>query len=505
MKITRKLLVLVFILVLPAAIRAESAFQIVVKEGGIEKTIVVGTLVADELLLTSYKSLNRDIFVEEYAEYSVKDPATGAQYKAELKAKELDSDLALLSVSGLSGEPVTISMEASEVGRRVYVLVSVGSRHDGILHSVIELEDGNTRYRITSIIGENEGGAPLMNNCNELLGISQTHPSDSSGVDVSLGISGTLDRVVAFLQEQGVTPQVSSEVCPSIEDQLSQAKELADELRTETDTLEEKGQRQQEEKAALEQKLEEITQSESENRQADQEQLQELEAQRAALVKRLRKQEAELSRRQGEIEEQLRQQQDLEEQIEGKERERQLKEEELARHDREREQLGRLHWAIGIGLAILLLVVVAVVRRQLHTRKRQLSESTQELAVARSNLERSDATFPDVVLVSVGPVQREFRIKVNGISLARSETGHVIGRSSANADCVIGVESVSRKHARLRVDGQSMTIEDIGSLNGTSLNGVRLKPGESRVVRDGARITLGDVNLVVQFLQHRSQ
>ncbi|HOX24363.1 MAG TPA: SpoIIE family protein phosphatase [Candidatus Krumholzibacteria bacterium] len=71
---------------------------------------------------------------------------------------------------------------------------------------------------------------------------------------------------------------------------------------------------------------------------------------------------------------------------------------------------------------------------------------------------------------------------------------HEIGRGST---CEIRLDepSVSRLHARLQVAGGSVRLEDLGSSNGTRLNGQRLTgPTE---VRSGDTITLGNVSLKV--------
>jgi DNA-binding winged helix-turn-helix (wHTH) protein len=58
------------------------------------------------------------------------------------------------------------------------------------------------------------------------------------------------------------------------------------------------------------------------------------------------------------------------------------------------------------------------------------------------------------------------------IPLAPGET--VIGRA-ADADVVIESPKVSRRHARVVVDGGRAVIEDLGSTNGTSVNGSRIE------------------------------
>jgi predicted component of type VI protein secretion system len=64
-----------------------------------------------------------------------------------------------------------------------------------------------------------------------------------------------------------------------------------------------------------------------------------------------------------------------------------------------------------------------------------------------------------------------------------------IGRE-ANNDITINDPEVSRKHARLYVQGGNMILEDLGSTNGTSVNGQRLTG--PYVLRAGEIITLGE-------------
>jgi hypothetical protein len=69
-----------------------------------------------------------------------------------------------------------------------------------------------------------------------------------------------------------------------------------------------------------------------------------------------------------------------------------------------------------------------------------------------------------------------------------------IGRSSG-CDCVIGSETVSRRHARIREVGGAWRLTDLGSLNGTRLNGFRVA-GEVEL-RPGDRLSLGGVRFRV--------
>jgi DNA-binding NtrC family response regulator len=73
----------------------------------------------------------------------------------------------------------------------------------------------------------------------------------------------------------------------------------------------------------------------------------------------------------------------------------------------------------------------------------------------------------------------------------------VVGRGSS-ADVDIDEPRASRRHARLRV-GDSITIEDLGSVNGTRVRGRKLEPGRPVAVSPGEAIAIGGLVLMVQL------
>jgi FHA domain/Domain of unknown function (DUF1707) len=81
--------------------------------------------------------------------------------------------------------------------------------------------------------------------------------------------------------------------------------------------------------------------------------------------------------------------------------------------------------------------------------------------------------------------------RVPRLRLPREGAELVLGRDP-DCDCVLADTTVSRRHARIRRDGETWLLEDLGSLNGTRLNGwrvtepVELRPGD-RVSFGGAR------------------
>jgi hypothetical protein len=72
--------------------------------------------------------------------------------------------------------------------------------------------------------------------------------------------------------------------------------------------------------------------------------------------------------------------------------------------------------------------------------------------------------------------------KVNFVELGDGE--HSVGRSSENA-IQIPVSSVSKKHALLRVDGGRVFVKDLGSTNGTELDGNAISTVETEVPPHG--------------------
>jgi pSer/pThr/pTyr-binding forkhead associated (FHA) protein len=59
------------------------------------------------------------------------------------------------------------------------------------------------------------------------------------------------------------------------------------------------------------------------------------------------------------------------------------------------------------------------------------------------------------------------------------ESGTTLGRSGETEEFFKDAMTVSRTHARICLDGGVWRVEDMGSLNGTWVNGKRVEPGQS--------------------------
>ena len=84
----------------------------------------------------------------------------------------------------------------------------------------------------------------------------------------------------------------------------------------------------------------------------------------------------------------------------------------------------------------------------------------------------------------------------------------VIGRSSPDSSFKPDIDlapydgekhGVSRSHASLKKEGDTIVMTDLESSNETHINGERLYPHETRVLRHGDEVQLGTLMIKVQF------
>ena len=84
--------------------------------------------------------------------------------------------------------------------------------------------------------------------------------------------------------------------------------------------------------------------------------------------------------------------------------------------------------------------------------------------------------------------------------LMAASQGMVIGRAAEQCELVVAHATVSRRHALLNLAGETLQVEDLGSTNGTSVDGTALRSGTPVALQVGAKLRLGDVELAVRQL-----
>jgi adenylate cyclase len=89
---------------------------------------------------------------------------------------------------------------------------------------------------------------------------------------------------------------------------------------------------------------------------------------------------------------------------------------------------------------------------------------------------------------------RKFGFNLKFDKLLEKGEGLVIGRA-LECDAVLSHSTVSRQHARLVLADNVLQIEDLGSTNGTAVDGVIVHAGTKRPLQAGARLRIGDIEL----------
>jgi hypothetical protein len=94
----------------------------------------------------------------------------------------------------------------------------------------------------------------------------------------------------------------------------------------------------------------------------------------------------------------------------------------------------------------------------------------------------------------LGASPTRFRIRVGNEQIDLPAGVTLIGR---DAGCRIAIldSMISRKHARIQCDDEWAAIEDLGSSNGTRVNGILIS--SPHVLREGDRIGVGSCELIV--------
>ncbi len=456
----------------------------------------LATLVAENTVLT-----NADL-VSQGDQLIVENLQTGASLLANIRAVDQDAGLALLTVNGIGGTPALLATDFPESGRNVS-LALLDANRDGILLGLADPTDEFSQARHTALALDGEYGAAVLNNCNEVIGISQHDSpvlSNRLRPDEDFAFIAPLARLYNFLDANNVDYSEAFDFCLSEAELLSlaeekirqQEEELMDML-LEQDLLLEDRIRLQEQADALEAAQAAL---EAEN-QARLDELAAREAELAdtlAAIEQAQANQLELEARQQELEQQTREQ-----------------EEALQEAGRQQEvaERNRLYQWGGFGVVLIALfgfVAVQVKKRRATQEEAEenIKQAKQKTEKVEAELQKASAEFPDIVLIGTDASGSESRLKINGKALIRSENGQIIGRSAQHADYVLNQETVSRRHLHLLIRDGKIFVDDLGSANGTSINNSTLVQGRPQELRAGDTLKIGTLSYQVNLLENQA-
>ena len=443
--------------------------------------------------------------------------AGGAEYTAQGVAHDAASGLGLLRVAADPPPvPYPFARDPAEPGRTVYGVTLSGDAGavvngpGNILDSAADATEP-AAIRHNALVGERRHGAPLFNNCGQVVGVIV----DRADAPPGAGLAMPAEWLETVFGPAGLALVRVDEACLSEAEQAEQARQEAEQARQ---AAAEQARQVEEQQATIEQARQEAEQV----RQAAAEQARQAEAQQAATEQAaeaaVAEQQAAAERARQEAEqarletEQVRQA--AAEQARQAEAQQAATEqaaesavaEEKAAVERTRQDARRyVAWAVAAsgGLSALLLGLWLAARRS-RARAAKAGRAAEAEAVAaraamaaRAAAEREAAAVPDVVLTGFDPAGRPVSLRVPGRAVAEP-SGAVVGRSPFDGEVVLNHPDVSRRHFRLfRADGALM-VEDLGSMNGTVLDGVALAAGVAAPLAGGARLRVGQIEFTLR-------
>lgn len=121
-------------------------------------------------------------------------------------------------------------------------------------------------------------------------------------------------------------------------------------------------------------------------------------------------------------------------------------------------------------------------------------------SLANDSAQTTTNILPQVTLrfEGVDAAGKQFGFDVALDKLMTASRGMTIGRAADQCEFVLAHTTVSRRHARLTLAGEALRIEDLGSTNGTSVDGMTLHKNVPASLRAGARLRLGGLDLIVR-------
>jgi predicted component of type VI protein secretion system len=87
--------------------------------------------------------------------------------------------------------------------------------------------------------------------------------------------------------------------------------------------------------------------------------------------------------------------------------------------------------------------------------------------------------------------------ELTGHEVALGRSSVVVGRGK-QSDIVLAEQGISRQHASIQHDPQGWILTDLGSTNGTLLNGQPIRAREPYLLRPGDQVTIGSYVLLLQ-------
>jgi hypothetical protein len=138
-------------------------------------------------------------------------------------------------------------------------------------------------------------------------------------------------------------------------------------------------------------------------------------------------------------------------------------------------------------------------RNRLYRENPALTVLLEESAQSGPAVPPTELLLPETELLAPQAVLELLENEEVASSLPVSRTRFSFGRSPGEADCVLNASGISRIHGEIRREGELWMLCDLGSKNGTKLNGEPLIPHETYPLKNGDRITAAQTHLIFRI------
>ena len=332
-------------------------------------------------------------------------------------------------------------------------------------------------YLHNAVVGKRGAGGPLFNNCGEVVGVMVPRKKKFlqrlfGDNEENTASAVTAEWLINRFNAHGINPQRATNPCLSEVAQTAAAEvELEEETRRATEAAQATATAQVE-LDAVKDRLAAAQEGSEEERQ------------------RL---EAEVAARQNAVDE------------------ARTRETAARRAAQSREQEYKKWGAIGAAALLLVLILVWGLKQRTVARERRekvaakihAGQAEEQLA-AREQVEARIRQTPTVFFEGADPAGQSVALRIPGASIAAAE-GAVVGRNPGGSDFVINHPQVSRRQFRVFAAADKeralLMLEDLGSTNGTTVDGKKLGAGDETILADLSRVQISDLSLTVR-LEH---
>ena len=423
---------------------------------------------------------------------TVRVPGTGGQLVAQIIRSDLSSDFALLKVNGLDLPSLPFSEVAPVAGEVVWSAAKLTASDKvtlskGILRTGFKLTQTEVGwYQHTAGLGEGHGSV-LLNECGQVVGLDFSRPT-TTGTARAVD----LESLKNLLTSQNVRLTPADKRCVS---QVAQLQQKADLAAADARRAQDEAVKAQEVARNLERQLKASSQSGAEL--VRETRLAKARADDAIAAAEVAEAKADDMRR--ELEEKtVMLREETQELLKALEADRLLAEERFQDLLASQEEAARNRERILIGLAGVLILIIGVVLFLARNRSPKSRPGAADRSVPDSHREE----MSEYVLDGRDDDGIRYLLRISGDQLSKAHDGVIIGRNPKDSPYIINHADVSRKHARLKVMKNRVFIEDLGSTNGTSVNGQSIDDKGLVSVGNGDQIIIGSVVMKLRVLDN---